>query len=57
VALVSVKLHAFWLEPEGHERLVQTIMFLKNIATMGGLLAFVGLGSGPVALDRLYGKE
>ncbi len=54
--LVSVKLHAFWFEPEGHEKLVQMIMFLKNMATMGGLLAFAGFGSGPVAVDRFYGK-
>lgn len=53
--LVSVTLHAFWKEQPGHEQLVQMIMFMKNMATMGGLLAFVGFGSGPLAVDRLYG--
>jgi putative oxidoreductase len=54
--VVSVALHAFWLEPEGHEKLVQMIMFMKNIATMGGLAAFVGFGSGPLSLDRYFGE-
>lgn len=55
--LVSVTLHAFWKVPAGHEQMIQMLMFLKNIATMGGLLAFAGFGSGPLALDRLYGKD
>jgi putative oxidoreductase len=53
--LVSVTLHAFWAEPAGHEKFIQMIMFLKNMATMGGLLGFVGFGAGPLSVDRLYG--
>ena len=53
--LVNVTLHAFWAEPAGHEKFIQMIMFLKNMATMGGLLAFVGFGPGPLSVDRLYG--
>ncbi|NOT40120.1 MAG: DoxX family protein [Alphaproteobacteria bacterium] len=55
--LASVTLHAFWKEPEGHEKLVQMIMFLKNMSTMAGLFAFAGFGSGPLSLDRFYGKD
>ena len=55
--LTSVTLHAFWREPEGHEKFVQMIMFMKNMSTMAGLFAFVGLGSGPLSLDRFYGKD
>jgi putative oxidoreductase len=55
--LASVALHAFWKLPEGHEKFVQMIMFVKNISTMAGLLAFVGFGSGPLSLDRFYGKD
>ncbi|MFM9864371.1 MAG: DoxX family protein [Micropepsaceae bacterium] len=55
--LASVTLHAFWKEPEGHEKFVQMIMFMKNMSTMAGLLAFVGFGSGPLSLDRFYGKD
>lgn len=55
--LASVALHAFWSMPEGHEKLVQMLMFMKNISTMAGLLAFTGFGSGPLSLDRYFGKD
>src|SRR3977135_887311 len=35
-----------------HEQFVQMIMFLKNMTTFAGLLAFVGFGSGPLAIDN-----
>lgn len=31
---------------------VQSLLFYKNIAIAGGLLAFAGLGAGPLALDN-----
>jgi len=52
---VSVLLHAFWTF-EGHERTVQMIMFIKNIALSGGLLAFAGFGPGKLSLDNWFGK-
>ena len=55
--LTSVTLHAFWKEPQGHEQMVQMIMFMKNFSTMAGLLAFVGFGSGPLSVDRVYGED
>lgn len=51
---VSILLHAFWKET-GHEGFVQMMMFMKNIATAAGILAFAGFGSGPFALDRWFG--
>ena len=56
VILVSVTLHAFWQAGDGgeHEQLVQMVMFMKNMTTFAGLLAFVGFGSGPLAIDNLY---
>ena len=53
---VSVLLHAFWKET-GHESFVQMMMFMKNIATAAGILAFAGFGSGPLALDRWFGVQ
>ncbi len=46
VILVSVTLHAFWQmgSTGGHEQFIQMIMFLKNMTTVAGLLAFVGFG-------------
>ena len=60
VILVSVTLHAFWKQVEPgaeHEQFVQMIMFLKNMTTFAGLLAFVGFGSGPLAIDNLYREK
>jgi len=33
------------------------IMFLKNMTTFAGLLAFVGFGSGPLAIDNFYREK
>ena len=60
VILVSVTMHAFWRPVEAggeHEQFVQMIMFLKNMTTFAGLLAFVGFGSGPLAIDNLYREK
>ena len=42
---------------KGHGKFVQMVMFMKNIATMGGLLADAGFGSGPLAVDKAYGVD
>jgi putative oxidoreductase len=58
VLLVSVTLHAFWTMKEGdHETTIQMIMFMKNMATAGGLFAFIAVGAGPLSLDRFFGVE
>ena len=59
VILVSVTLHAFWRPVEGayHEQFVQLIMFMKNMTTLAALLAFVGFGSGPLAIDNFYREK
>lgn len=43
--------HNFWTL-EGMERQIQMIMFMKNLAILGGLLLVLGLGPGPVSLDE-----
>jgi len=43
--------HNFWTL-EGMEQQVQMIMFMKNIAILGGLLLVIGLGAGPLSLDN-----
>jgi putative oxidoreductase len=53
--LVSILLHAFW-SFDAPERTTQMIMFLKNIALSGGLLAFAGFGAGKLSLDNWFGK-
>lgn len=56
VILVSVTMHKFWGSGAtgDHEQFIQMIMFMKNMTTFAGLLAFVGFGSGPLAIDNLY---
>lgn len=47
-ALASLVFHPFWGMPSEQAEL-QRIMFLKNLAIMGGLLYVVVYGSGPIA--------
>jgi putative oxidoreductase len=49
--------HGFWTY-EGAEVRMQQIHFLKNLAILGGLLAVVGNGAGPLSVDGyLAGKK
>jgi putative oxidoreductase len=43
--------HNFWAL-QGPEQQLQMIMFLKNVAILGGLLLIVGMGPGPISLDN-----
>jgi putative oxidoreductase len=43
--------HNFWAF-QGQEQQMQMIMFLKNVAILGGLLLVVGMGPGPISLDN-----
>jgi len=43
--------HAFWASP-ADQAVLQTIMFMKNLAIFGGLLLVVIHGSGRWSLDR-----
>lgn len=42
--------HNFWAL-EGMEQQVQMIMFMKNLAILGGLALLIALGAGPYSLD------
>lgn len=50
-AVASYYFHAFWAMPEA-EQGMQQIMFMKNVAVIGGLLALAGAGPGRIALGR-----
>jgi putative oxidoreductase len=43
--------HNFWAL-QGMEQQVQMIMFMKNLAILGGLLLVIGFGPGPLSLDH-----
>lgn len=49
--LASVIFHAFWAVPAG-EQMVQQLMFMKNMAIIGGLLMVAAFGPGRFSLGR-----
>ncbi len=46
----SLLFHNFWTFP-AEQQMVQQLMFMKNLAIVGGLLMVAALGSGPASLD------
>ena len=51
VLIASFIFHAFWAVPADQAQL-QNIMFMKNLAIMGGMLYIIGYGSGPLSVDK-----
>lgn len=49
--IASVVFHAFWAV-EASQVQLQNIMFMKNLAIMGGLLYIMVHGSGPISVDK-----
>ncbi len=50
--LATVIFHAYWAMP-AEQQMVQRLMFLKNIAVTGGLLAVFAFGAGRYSLDKV----
>jgi putative oxidoreductase len=48
--LASVLFHNYWAMP-AEQQMMQKLMFLKNLAVIGGLLAIFGFGAGGLSLD------
>ena len=51
VLVASVIFHAFWAVPADQAQL-QNIMFMKNLAIMGGMLYIIAYGPGPYSLGK-----
>lgn len=51
VLVASVIFHAFWAVPADQAQL-QNILFMKNLAIMGGMLYIIVYGSGPLSVDK-----
>ena len=54
-AIASFFFHAFWALP-ADQQMMQSLMFYKNLAIVGGLLAFVAYGAGRLSIDARLGK-
>lgn len=50
---ITFIVHSFWNDPEEVRRL-QSILFMKNIAIIGGLLTVLVNGSGRFSIKRLF---
>jgi len=48
---VTPMMHKFWIVPDPMMHQLQMIMFMKNVAMLGGALLISQLGSGPWSLD------
>ncbi|VWX62884.1 DoxX family protein [Burkholderiales bacterium 8X] len=49
--VAGIFFHNFWAVPEA-QKMMQTLMFNKNIAIVGGLLAFAAFGPGRFSIDK-----
>lgn len=49
--VASLIFHAYWTLPAG-QQMTQQLMFLKNVAVIGGLLTVCAFGAGRYSLDR-----
>ena len=52
--VASVFFHAYWAVP-AEQQMVQQLLFFKNIAVVGGLLAIAAFGAGGWSLDAKRG--
>ncbi len=48
--VASVLFHNYWSMP-AEQQMMQKLMFMKNLAVSGGLLAIFGFGAGALSLD------
>ena len=46
--------HNFWEVPEVTAKNIQMIMFMKNLAIIGGLFYVLAVGAGKLSLDRCF---
>jgi putative oxidoreductase len=53
--LASLFFHNYWAMP-ADQQMMQSLMFWKNIAITGGLLAIVAFGAGAFSVDAKRGK-
>ncbi len=49
---VTLMMHNFWAIADPMQRQVQMIMFMKNLAMLGGVLLVAYWGAGPISLDQ-----
>jgi len=48
---VTVTMHAFWAVPDPQAAQLQSVLFFKNVALLGGALLLIHFGAGPFSAD------
>jgi putative oxidoreductase len=48
---VTLSMHRFWDVSDPHQAMIQRIMFLKNVAMLGGAFLIAHFGAGPLSFD------
>ncbi len=54
---VTLAMHRFWTVPDPMGAMIQQIMFMKNLAMLGGALILTHVGGGPCSLDNRRGRH
>ncbi|GFO66945.1 hypothetical protein GMLC_05240 [Geomonas limicola] len=54
---VTLMMHAFWKVDDPGAAQIQMIMFMKNLAMLGGALLITQFGSGPLSLDSRHHQD
>lgn len=54
---VTLTMHNFWAVTEPAAAQIQQVMFMKNVALMGGALLLLCFGAGPVSVDARRGPH
>lgn len=55
VAVITPIFHGYWALPEA-QQMMQKLMFDKNVAVVGGLLALAAFGAGRLSIDGKRGN-
>jgi len=54
--VATLMFHAYWSMP-ADQQYIQQLMFLKNLAVVGGMLAVAALGAGAWSVDAVSGRN
>jgi putative oxidoreductase len=53
---VTLTMHRFWGVADPGAAQIQEIMFMKNVAMLGGALLIAYFGAGPISVDARHGR-
>jgi putative oxidoreductase len=54
---VTLMMHRFWAAPDVAVARIQQVMFMKNLAILGGALLVMHFGAGPFSFDARHPRD